>query len=231
MIRCSLSGSKPRLARMALPEPYYQDDSCTIYHGDCREILIHLSFGKIGVLLTDPPYGIGYHSSRSGSLPRSISGDEDTRLRDFVLAVWEDRPALVFGSWRRPAPTKTRQLLIWDTLGANGMGALDLPWKPSHQQIYVLGKGFGGRRTTDVLRFAPVQSLARNGRVHPHEKPVGLLTELLLKSPEGTVFDPFMGSGSTLRAAKDLGRKAIGIEIEERYCEIAVKRLAQEVLL
>ena len=80
------------------------------------------------------------------------------------------------------------------------------------------------------LRFAPVQSMARNGRVHPHEKPVELMRALLAKCPPGIILDPFMGSGTTLRAAADLGRKAIGIEIEERYCEIAAKRLAQGVL-
>ena len=121
-------------------------------------------------------------------------------------------------------------MLIWDTLGALGMGALDLPWKPSHQQIYVLGKGFEGRRTSDVLSFPPVQSMACNGRKHPHEKPIDLLRALIIKCPAGVVFDPFMGSGTTLRAAKDLGRKAIGIEIEEKYCEIAANRMSQSVM-
>jgi site-specific DNA-methyltransferase (adenine-specific) len=110
------------------------------------------------------------------------------------------------------------------------MGDLSIPWKPSHQEIYVLGGGFQGDRTTDVLTYAPVQSSAWRGRVHPHEKPVDLMRDLIAKCPAGTVFDPFCGSGSTLRAAKDLGRRAIGIELEERYCEIAVKKLAQGVL-
>jgi DNA modification methylase len=148
-----------------------------------------------------------------------------------MLAWWGSRPALIFGSWRRPRPERTRQLLVWDSGGALGLGALDLPWKPAHQEIYVLGGGFKGRRTTDVLRYPPVQSMAKNGRVHPHEKPIALMRALLQKCPPGAVLDPFAGSGSTLRAAFDLRRKAIGIEIEERYCEIAAKRLQQEVLL
>jgi len=207
--------------------PYYERDGITIFLGDCRDILPTL---EADVIITDPPYGISYKSGHDGVLPRSIEGDEDTGLRDAVLSAWSPRPALVFGTWKVEPPIGTRQVLIWDTLGALGMGALDLPWKPSHQQIYVIGKGFSGSRTSDVLSFPPVQSSAWRGRCHPHQKPVDLLRELIRKCPDGIILDPFMGSGTTLRAAKDLGRKAIGIEIEEKYCEIAVKRLAQEVL-
>jgi len=213
--------------------PYYDEDGVTIYHGDCRDVWPDAWHGD--VMVTDPPYGIAYVSNQYGALPRSIVGDDDTSLRDWALEQWwyEDKtpmPALVFGTWKRPAPVATRQVLVWDTKGALGMGALDLPWKPAHQQIYVIGSGFEGRRDSDVLRFAPVQSMAYNGRVHPHQKPVELMRELIGKCPPGTILDPFMGSGTTLRAAKDLGRRAIGIEIEERYCEIAVQRLAQGVL-
>jgi DNA modification methylase len=207
--------------------PYYADALVTLYHGDCREALAWL---QADVLLTDPPYGIAYNSGHGGTLPRSIAGDEDTTLRDWALASWGERPALVFGTWRRPRPASARMLLVWDTKGALGMGDLSLPWKPAHQEVYVLGSGFAGHRGTDVLSHAPVQSMAANGRVHPHEKPLGLLSDLISKCPPGVIADPFAGSGSTLRAAKDLGRRAIGIEIEERYCEVAAKRLAQEVL-
>lgn len=205
--------------------PYYEDGFATIYHGDA------LLMDPCGdVLVTDPPFGVGYQSGHFGLLPRSIVGDEDTAARDDVLTRWMPRPALVFGSWRAPRPRGTRMVLIWDTKGALGMGDLSLPWKPAHQEVYVLGDGFSGRRTSDVLCYAPVQAKANNGRVHPHEKPVGLMRDLIGKCPPGVIFDPFMGSGPTLRAAKDLGRRAVGIEIDERYCEIAAKRLAQEVL-
>ena len=210
-----------------LPTPYYEEPGIVIFHADCREILPLLL--KVDLVLTDPPYGINYLSGHDSTLARSIHGDTDTTLRDYVLQTAQC-PALVFGTWRAQRPANVRQLLIWDTLGALGMGALDLPWKPSHQEIYVLGAGFSGQRTSDVLSFAPVQSMAKSGRVHPHEKPLALLKELVSKCPPGTILDPFMGSGTTLRAAKDLGRKCIGIEIEEKYCEIAVRRLAQTVL-
>jgi DNA modification methylase len=214
-------------------KPYYQDDASgiTIYHGDCREVLPSLDPAAFAVLLTDPPYGIGYRSgSERVDLADSISGDEDTALRDFALSWWGERAALVFGSWRAPRPTATRTRLVWDTLGALGMGALDLPWKPSDQEIYVLGRGFEGRRDNNVIPFPPVQSLGYNGRVHPHEKPVGLLAKLLAKCPAGSVVDPFCGSGTTLRAAKDSSRAAVGVEIDERYCEIAARRQSQQVL-
>ena len=208
--------------------PYYSDDSVTLYHGDCREITAWL---EGDVLVTDPPYGVDYRSNqRRQTLARSIAGDKDTTVRDGILAAWGDRPALIFGTWRIPRPEATRALLVWDTKGALGMGAMDLPWKPAHQEIYVLGRGFHGRRDSDVLTVAPVQSLGYNGRVHPHEKPVTLMKQLIDKCPDGTVADPTSGSGSTLVAAKQLGRKAIGVELEERYCEVIAKRLAQGVL-
>jgi DNA modification methylase len=212
-------------------KPYYEHGGITIYHGDAVETLLQLPIFCAQVMLTDPPYGISYKSGAARvEMSNSISGDEDTRLRDFALQWWLGRPAIVFGSWKAQRPKETRARLIWDTKGALGMGDLSLPWKPSDQEIYVLGKGFSGHRGSNVLRYPPVQSMAENGRVHPHQKPVELLTALLIKCPEGAVIDPFMGSGSTLLSAKNLGRSAIGIELEERYCEIAAKRLSQEVL-
>jgi DNA modification methylase len=209
-------------------EPYYSDEFVTLYHGDCRYIAEWL---YADVLVTDPPYGIGYRSNapRAESTPRSIKGDLDTKLRDRALEMWSG-PALVFGTWRVDRPGDTHTRLIWDTKGALGMGDLSVPWKPSDQEIYVIGRGFSGPRTSNVLTFAPVQAMAANGRVHPHQKPTELLEALLVKCPPGAVADPFAGSGSTLVAAKRLGRKAIGVELEERYCEIAAKRLAQGVL-
>ena len=211
------------------PEPYYRDELVTLYHGDCRIITAWLA---ADVLLCDPPYGVAYNSNWPSTLPRSISGDEDTALRDWILEQWGDRPALVFGTWRIPRPAGTRARLIWDTKGALGMGDLSLPWKPSDQEIYVLGSGFRGPRTSNVISCAPVQSMAKNGRLHPHEKPVALLAadDLMGKCPPGVIADPTAGSGSTLVAAKRLGRPAVGVELEERDCEIAARRLSQAVL-
>lgn len=213
-------------------EPYYEDDHVVLYNAKCEDI--PELWASADVLVSDVPYGIDYRSnSPRDTLARSIAGDKDTELRDYAIltherAVGPDAPAVIFGTWRVPRPTGTRQVLVWDTKGALGMGAMDLPWKPAHQEIYILGKGFHGRRTSDVITCAPVQSLGKNGRVHPHQKPVSLMEALIEKCPSGVIGDPFAGSGSTLIAARNLGRKAVGVEVDEAYCEIIAKRLEQQ---
>ena len=213
--------------------PYCEHAGITIYHGDCRDVLPLVS---ADVLVTDPPYGIAFHTCMDHRVGtdrarvRGVAGDEDTSLRDDVLAVWGARPALIFGTWKRPRPCDTRMVLTWEK-GLNcGMGDLSLPWKPNTEEIYVLGSGFTGHRGSAVLQHQAPVSQVSWGRLHPTEKPVSLMRDLLSKCPIGKVIDPFMGSGTTLVAAKELGRRAIGIEIEERYCEIAAKRLSQGVL-
>jgi DNA modification methylase len=206
---------------------YYQDDKVTLYHGDCREITDWLA---ADVLVTDPPYGVSYNSDwASETLRRSIHGDADTAVRDWVLAAWlaaGHTSAILFGSWKQPRPEGTHTRLVWDTLGALGMGDLAIPWKPSDQEIYVIGREFTGRRTSNVLSFPPVQSTAANGRLHPHEKPVPLMRELIGKT-RGRVADPCAGSGSTLIAAVLEGRPAIGVELEESDCERIARRLSE----
>ena len=212
-------------------KPYYQDDSVCIYHGDCREILPGL---EVDVMVTDPPYGIS-HSSNGGPGGQAswgsnpICGDEDTGARDFAIGAMHGKACAVFGTWKIPRPPEARGVLIWDK-GTTGMGDLSFPWKLSFEEIYIIGNGWAGKRDEGVIKGMAAPYSESAGRVHPHEKSVALLKHLIGKAPAGVIVDPFMGSGTTLRAAKDLGRKAIGIEIEERYCEIAARRLCQEVL-
>ena len=207
--------------------PYYDDGTCVIYHGDAREVLPLVSFD---VLVTDPPYGIDHESGWQSSWKGTrIANDVDTAVRDWALQM-HDGPAVVFGTWRKPRPERTRAVLIWDKGPASGMGDLSFPWKSSFEEVYVVGDGFTGSRDEGVIKGKTIVTWESAGRHHPNAKPLTLMRYLLGKCPPGVVADPFMGSGTTLRAAKDLGRKAIGIEIEERYCEIAAKRLAQEVL-
>lgn len=204
-------------------KPYYERDGITIYHGDARDVLPCV---EADVLVTDPPFGIAFKSGWTGS---SIQGDEDTEVRDCVLGWWRPRPALVFASASQEVPDDAKATLIWHRPGS-GMGDLAFPWKPDYEFIHVYGEGFcSTERGTSVLTEA--WDMFRGDAYHPHQKPAPLLRRLIRNCPPGIILDPFMGSGTTLRAAKDLGRKAIGIEIEERYCEIAAKRLSQEVLL
>lgn len=203
----------------------------TLYLGDCRDVLAE--FSSCSCILTDPPYGIAYRSGYATDALWSeaeIRGDRDVSLRDEVLAALAGRPMLVFGSDAAPRPEATRMRLIWDKGPALGMGALDLPWKPSSEEIYVLGSGFVGRRDEGaVLYWPPVQSMAKNGREHPNQKPVGLLRHLMRKLPDGSVGDPFMGSGSTGCAALANGRGFVGCEVDPRYFDIACRRIEAEV--
>jgi DNA modification methylase len=211
-------------------KPYYEDGTCVIYHGDCRTVTTWLD---AAVMVTDPPYGIAYSSGMGGKFKDAkIEGDGSVALRDAVLALWGDRPALLFGTWKVARPANVRHIVLWEKGDHVGMGNLELPWRPNVEEIYVIGQGFAGHRGSSVLRYnAPSPNFTPPElRFHPTEKPLPLMHALLAKCPPGVVADPFMGAGSTLIAAKDLGRKAIGIEIEERYCEIAAERLGQEVL-
>jgi site-specific DNA-methyltransferase (adenine-specific) len=225
--------------------PYYQDEHITLWHGDCRELTQWL---KADVLVTDPPYGTqvlnglgvnhgGYgrrqnaagnsrHASTRTNVNRegfTIANDMTTEVRDAALEAWGNRPALLFGSPRMPdPPMAVADRLVWNKKRP-GMNAG--PWRYTHEAIYVTA---GFVRTSDaavsILTAFPEQA------DHIHGKPLGLMVELVAAAPPGVIADPFAGSGSTLVAAKRLGRQAIGVELEERYCEIIAKRLDQGVL-
>jgi DNA modification methylase len=210
--------------------PYYQDDLVTLYHGDCREVTAWLA---ADVLVTDPPYGIGYKSTmnrdrRNSNPGHAIAADCDTEVRDAALSAWGDKPALVFGKWTASRPAATRARLIWDKTPCGFMGDWSLPWGSAEEEIYVLGKGFVGKREANIIRCPMLNSGDRNRPNHPTPKPVSLMETLIAKCPPGLVADPFSGSGPTLVAAKASGRSAIGVELDERYCELTANRLAQD---
>lgn len=220
-----------------MTEPYYQDDAVTLWHGDCLSDEIAPHWLAADVLVTDPPYGMAYvshASSYKAGIVRPptapIAGDENAQLRDDILAAWGDRPALVFGTWRVPRPPAARALVVWDKGDSPGTGALDIPWGPSHEEVYVLGRGFVGKRRGGVLRVTALSSQDRRREGHPTPKPQALMEMLIDACPPGVIADPCAGSGPTLVAAKALGRRAVGVEVEERYCEVIAKRLAQDVL-
>jgi site-specific DNA-methyltransferase (adenine-specific) len=216
-------------------EPYYRDDHATLYLGDCRDVLPDLA--PVDLVLTDPPYGVTYESNhaigRTANTNNRISND-GTRLSlalyrsvlpllraNHVLwatrwDAWPDVWALLGQYW------PLRGLLVWDK-GSPGMGDLN-HWGPSYELYASAGYGKTvGSRDQSVLRFPKVSSTRRH---HPTEKPLPLLTYLIGKLDPSSLLDPFAGSGTALVAAKNLKVPAIGVELDERYCEVAAKRLA-----
>lgn len=223
--------------------PYYQDDLVTLYHGDALEVLGDLPM--VDAIVTDPPFSMPaqYYDGRTEWRRswvsdtsileywwRNVTGEMLYRLRTtgsvFVFADDESYPVFYPVLY---ALLPRLNALVWDK-GAIGMGS---PWRHTFELVlagrYPKSKWTGGNSTSDVLR---AKSVHATERLHPVDKPVDLLSRLIepTTDPGDTVLDPFVGGGSTLVAAKALGRKAIGIELEERWCEVAANRLRQDVL-
>lgn len=202
-------------------KPYYQDSAVTIYHGDCREIVP--AIGNFDLLLTDPPYGINADKKKAHSSIRDNDNWENKNWDNF-------RPAKEVFSLIK---NSTKNQIIWggnyfaDLLPAS---AAWLSWrKPEAESGFSLADielaWTSGKFSAREKSFP-----RRDGNQHPTQKPIGLMIWCLQFFPEAkTILDPFAGSGTTGRAAKDLRRKATLIEMEEKYCEIAAKRMEQEV--
>ena len=220
-----------------MTEPYYQDDHVTLYHGDSLDILPTLTYDA---MVTDPPYGIGWKKGanyRRGSQPHDgIANDDTTETRDAALRLCGDRPAIVFGSVYLPPPDGTRHVAIWQKPADAGVVGSTIGLRRDVEAIYFLGNLERRPCNQSSVLTSRIPSIGNPyspaGRFgHPHAKPEDLMRQLFdFVAPDAVIVDPFAGSGSTLRAAKDLGRRAIGVELEEQYCETIVSRLAQEVL-
>lgn len=228
-------------------EPYFQDESVTIYHADCREILPTLE--PVGLVLTDPPYEKEAHTTmrRTRSVVEARSNQDsmpfDAITEDMRMWITADLAdicngwALVFcqaeavGKYSEMFGSMYRRPMVWVKPDSAPQFTGDRP-AMGYESIIAAWCGVGrsewrggGRRGVFT------ENSSTHVSEHPTEKPVILIRKLIeLFWLQGTILDPFMGSGTTLRAAKDLGRKAIGIEIEERYCEVAAKRMSQSVM-
>lgn len=200
-------------------KPYYEHGGITIYHGDCRDILPLIA--DAALTLTDPPYGLGdrWQGGTWGAAEMykdARQWDQEPIDPETMRLVLSKAPrSIVWGGNYYPMPA-SRCWLAWvKTSRMDTMADMELAW-------------------TNLDRPAKLMEEDRNPdgrRQHPTQKPESLMRWCIkLAGGEGLVLDPFMGIGTTLRAAKDAKRKAIGIDLSERYCEIAAKRLSQEVL-
>lgn len=193
-------------------KPYYSDDAVTLYHGDCREVP---GLERVPTVVTDSPY-----PNNAGHFDDAVDAAREvlTQPRAEVLAFWSE---LEFP----PVPLPLVAVHIWHRSNVNGR-----PYEP----VFHFSAD-GVKRRSEVMRHPAVFFGAGPGcneyLGHPTQKPVALMRQLISRTKgDDVLLDPFAGSGSTLRAAKDLGRKAIGVETNEAYCEIAARRLSQGVL-
>ena len=201
--------------------------AATLYLGDCLQLLQHVAADAV---ITDPPYGISHVTSYGATWEGTqIAGDGDTSARDSVIAWAGERPWAIWGSYKAAAPAGFKAKIVWDKGPAFGAGDLKFPWKPSFEECWIAGKGWKADYRDEGVWRGPVvvswESVA-GGRSHPHQKPVWLFERLIKALPaHPIIFDPFMGSGTTGCACASLGRPFVGVEIDQKYFEIACQRI------
>jgi DNA modification methylase len=233
-------------------KPYYTDPAgIVIYHGDCREFLAAYGCLRVDLVLTSPPYNIGNaqhtgnrrHKAYHDDLPEAEYQAVQQQVLTSLYGVVVDDGSLLYNhknrikdgvtitpyTWLLQTPWLLKQELVW----FNGSQNFDkIRFYPMTERVYWLTKK-ATTQLNNVINHHDLfdwSAVGTNGE-HTRAFPYTMASELIACFPSAqTILDPYCGSGTTLRAAKDLGRKAIGIEIEERYCEIAAKRLQQEVL-
>ena len=214
------------LDRVVLPPPFYQDEHVTIYQGDCGRLLPLC--GKFDVCITDPPYNTGYDYGAEAEDNRTLDAWMDW-MRPIFTAMREQASTTLIstGHWMLPRYAMMepwRWLLCWWKPAAMGRSPVGFcNWEP----VAMWGKA--GKNAVDVFKAG----ITPNGETgsHPCPKPLEWASGQLAMFPEAkTVVDPFMGSGTVLRAAKDRGLRAVGIEQNAEFCEIAARRMRQGVL-
>lgn len=224
------------------PRPYYADDGITIYHGDCREILPTL---PRGLMVTDPPYNVGYHYDEytDGLDPVAYDALLGDVLRMPLLVI--HYPEAIFPiakhftrtpdelvAWLYHANTPRQwRLLAWFGISPDLSLDSQAYRNPEDKRVRALIAEGRQARLYDWWIVEQVKNVSAEKTAHPCQIPVALMLRILRVTPfDGPVIDPFSGSGTTLVAAQQLGRPAIGIESSEEYCEIAALRLQQRAL-
>lgn len=227
-------------------KPYYNDDNgIVIYHGDCREILS--TIGWVDLVLTDPQYQLA-NGKRANSMGLSTGRGVGNNVRGYLFdnkdwgqlqgdeLPFDPRPllrhhrAIIWGAnnFANLLPNSTTWF-VWDKrdgVASDDNADCEMAWSNIGGPARIFRHLWKG-----VCRAGEENIASGGSKLHPFQKPIALMRWCLQLVPNAKIIlDPYMGSGTTIRAAKDLGRHAIGIEIEEKFCEIAVKRLSQEVL-
>jgi DNA modification methylase len=204
--------------------PYYADSWVTLYHGDCREILPTL--GRFDLLLTDPPYGIdrdgqrattGGHGGRKAYAFRDWDAVRPSQEAFDIMLASSDAHIIWGGNYFADLLPASMRWLVWDKGQRIAQADGELAWTSMQQalRIYTLNR----------------VAIMQDGAVHPTQKPLALMFWCLSLVPDAkTVIDPYAGSGTTLAAAKQTGRRSVGIERDEAYCEIIADRVSQETL-
>lgn len=217
----------PQRPKSKLPQPYYNEDGITIYHGDCRDIMPKL--GQFDLMLTDPPYGIGESKGKNKSRGHKAvaqdygNDDWDNEAPNFLpTLIPQCANSIIFGG-NFFALTPQRCWLVWDKDNTGDFADAELAWTNLKMAVRLKKYRWNGMLQGNMKE--------KEARFHPTQKPVPVMEWCLqLANPKGIIIDPFMGSGTTLIAAKNFSLQAIGIEREEKYCKAAVHRLAQRVL-
>lgn len=208
-------------------KPYYQHGGITIYHGNALEVLPSLE--PVDLVLTDPPYGIGHRRGQCRDRGKGLSLGASRIIGDdshFDPSPWLSFPEVImWGANFYADKLPAGRWLVWDKQCHGGSGDFseaEIAWHSRGRAIKIFRHMWLGVQRASEVGMS---------RLHPTQKPEVLMAWCIKQAQAtGVILDPFMGSGTTLRAAKDLGRQAVGIEICEAYCEIAARRLSQEVL-
>ena len=207
-----------------MTKPYFEIGGITIYHGDCNEILPTLE--TVDLVIADPPYGMGYVSHRRKVTHEKIQGDDALPVETIIQCIDKaNNAAYICCRWNNikqlPEP---KDVIVWNKGPGSGMGDLLHSYIRRWEAVLFYPKENHkfSVRPQDVINCKITKS-----NIHPTEKPIDLMAQLISSNYGDIVLDPFMGSGTALVAAKMLGRKGIGIELEERYCETAALRLSK----
>jgi site-specific DNA-methyltransferase (adenine-specific) len=234
------------LQRMVSRRSYYQDSFVTLYHGDCRELVPELLDYALHSIVTDPPYGVTDHE-----WDEVVPPEEWMRTKCAVVTASEPYATQLINA----APLRFAFDCVWvKNCVSNAMNAAKMPMR-RHERVLVFGDyewtPQKRRRSTEemarlnkkqretmqwatpdtVLEYDSVNCRHGERTEHPSQKPVPLMEYLIKSFTAGVICDPFAGSGSTLVAAKRIGRHVIGFERDERFCELAARRCGQELAL